>query len=492
MGKSTGFLDYPRAGNPEAPPLARIGNYDEFRGALPQSERLRQAARCMDCGVPFCQSGIQLGRGVSGCPLHNLIPEWNDLLYRGNFRAALERLLLTNSFPEFTGRVCPALCEAACTCSLHGDAVCTKENELAIIEQGFADGLMQPRPPKIRTGKKVAVVGSGPCGLAAASRLNLRGHEVTVFERDSRFGGLLMFGIPNMKLDKAVVERRIGLMQAEGVQFCANADVGGAVSADALLAEYDAVLLACGAKRPRPLAAAGFAGEGAHYAVDFLTAATQSLLDPSGGAPRISAKGKNVVVVGGGDTGNDCVGTCIRQGCKSVLQLEMLPEPPAQRAPDNPWPQYPFVKKTDYGQQEAIALFGRDPRVYCTTVRSLNRDSDGALRSVTTVRLGSEPGADGRAAMQPVPGSEQTIPCELLLVAAGFLGCEPYTPAAFSVGLSPRGTVQTAPDGYGTGVPKLFCAGDMRRGQSLVVWAIAEGRAAAREIDGYLMGYTNL
>ena len=485
MGKPTGFLEYQRKGNPSESPQARIKHYNEFHPRLSRDDRRRQGARCMECGVPFCQSGAVLNGMVSGCPLHNLIPEWNDLVYTGNFTHALERLLKTNNFPEFTGRVCPALCEAACTCGLHGDPVTVKDNELGIIEDAWERGLMSPCPPKARTGKKVAVVGSGPAGLACADQLNHRGHSVTVFEREDRPGGLLMYGIPNMKLEKSVVQRRLDKMTAEGVEFRTGADVGKTLPAQDLLKEFDAVVLCCGAAQPRDLAVPGRELDGVWFAVDFLKETTRALLDSGlaeGTYP--SAKGKHVVIVGGGDTGNDCVGTCIRHGCASVTQLEMMPKAPDQRAKNNPWPEWPRVCKTDYGQEEAIACFGHDPRVYETTVAELMGDKDGKLEAVKTVRLGSD--------HQPIPGTEEVHDCELLLIAAGFLGPQDYVPQVFGLERTPRSCVKTAEGGYATGVPGVFAAGDMRRGQSLVVWAIREGREAAREVDQYLMGYTNL
>ena len=483
MGKPTGFLEYQRRGCPAQPPEERIRHWNEFHPMLPEAERVKQGGRCMECGVPFCQSGVRLAGMFTGCPLHNLIPEWNDLIYSGSPGLAWERLRKTNSFPEFTGRVCPALCEAACTCGLHGDPVTVRDNELAIVEEAWAHGRIIPRPPKVRTGKRVAVVGSGPAGLAAADQLNRRGHTVTVFERENRVGGLLMYGIPNMKLEKRFVQRRADLMAAEGVEFRTSCDVGRD--------GYDAVILCCGAKKARGLPPAEGI-EGVCFAVDFLTSTTRSLLD-SGLAKGtfLDAGGKDVVIVGGGDTGNDCVGAAIRHGCRSVVQLEMLPKPPDVRGEDNPWPQWPRVCKTDYGQEEAAALFGADPRRYQSTVKECRVDESGALCSIVTVRL--EPKEqDGRRIMAEVSGSEEELPCQLLLIAAGFLGPEDYTADAFGVERDSRSNVATAAGGYATGVDKVFAAGDMRRGQSLVVWAIAEGRAAAREVDEYLMGYSGL
>ncbi|MDO4547063.1 MAG: glutamate synthase subunit beta [Clostridia bacterium] len=489
MGKATGFIEYQRAANPSIAPEERINNFCEFHPPLDESARREQAARCMDCGVPFCQSGMNLAGMFTGCPLNNVIPEWNDMLYRGNWSQALSRLLKRSSFPEFTGRVCPALCEAACTCGLNDQPVTVRENELAIIEHAFANGLMTPRIPETRTGRRVAVIGSGPSGLALADRLNRRGHIVTVYEKNDRPGGLLMYGIPNMKLDKSVVDRRIKLMTEEGVTFKTGVDVG-ANMANSIIGDYDAVALCCGAGNPRDLNVKNRDAKGCYFAVDFLTENTKSLLE--GRNPRVSAKGKSVVIVGGGDTGNDCVGTCIRQGCKSVIQLEMMPCPPLERTDGNPWPQWPRILKTDYGQQEAIALYGSDPRIYQTTVTELVKSDKKELSAIKTVKL--EKVIDeksGRANMMPVEGSEETLECQLLLIAAGFLGCQDYAAKAFGVKLNGRQTVETRPGSYATNVEKVFSAGDMRRGQSLVVWAINEGRQAASEIDGYLMGYSN-
>ena len=485
MGKPTGFLEYQRQTNAGEGPLERTAYYREFHVRLDREARRRQGARCMECGVPFCQSGAVLNGMVSGCPLHNLIPEWNDLIYQGNFKRALGRLLKTNNFPEFTGRVCPALCEAACTCGLNGEAVTIKENELGIIEDAWEQGLMAPRPPEVRTGMRVAVVGSGPSGLACAAQLNSRGHSVTVCVRADRPGGLLMYGIPNMKLEKTIVQRRTELMAAEGVVFRTGVDVGRDLDPRALVEEHDAVVLCCGAAKPRDLQVPGREGEGVAFAVDFLGATTRSLLDSGLKDGRyLSARDKDVVIVGGGDTGNDCVGTAIRQGCRSVVQLEMMPKAPDSRSEDDPWPEWPRVCKTDYGQEEAIARFGHDPRIYQTTLTEVLRDESGALTGVKTVKL--------TPSLQQVEGSEEVLPCGLLLIAAGFLGPQDYLPEALGLERTPRSCVQTPAGRYATSVPKVFAAGDMRRGQSLVVWAIQEGRAAAREVDEFLMGYTDL
>ncbi len=493
MGKATGFLEYGRENNASAEPKERIKNYNEFHTPMSKTQRQEQAARCMNCGVPFCQSAMKLGGMVSGCPLHNLIPEWNDEIYNGNWQHALSRLMKTNNFPEFTGRVCPALCEAACSCALYDTAVTVKENELAVIENGFEKGYIAPRVPEVRTEKKVAVIGSGPSGLACADTLNRRGHTVTVYEKADRIGGLLMYGIPNMKLDKSIVERRIDLMRKEGVTFVTNADVGYDVEVKKILSDYDAVVLCCGAGNPRDLKIEGRDTNGVYFAVDFLKSTTKALLDNGLTSDYISAENKNVIIVGGGDTGNDCVATCIRHGCKSVTQLEMMPKLPDTRTAENPWPQYPRVRKTDYGQEEAAAVFGKDPRVYQTTLKKLISDDKGNLCSAVTVSL--EPVKDkktGRTVMQEVQGSEKTVDCDMILIAAGFLGPMPYIAESFGVKTDARSNVSTADGKYATDVDGVFTAGDMHRGQSLVVWAIAEGRAAAKEVDEYLMGYTNL
>ena len=494
MGKPTGFMDYDRCEAASVAPSERIRNFDEFHVFLSKENQRKQAARCMDCGVPFCQAGMEISGMVSGCPLHNLVPEWNDLVYTGNWEQAYNRLRKTNNFPEFTSRVCPALCEKACTCGHWGDPVSVRDNEHGVIETAYENGYAGPKPPKARTGKKVAVIGSGPSGLAAADQLNQRGHEVTVYERDDRIGGLLMYGIPNMKLDKSVIDRKVDVMKAEGVKFVTGVNVGLDVKAADLYKEYDRVILCCGAKNPRDIKAPGRDAEGIYFAVDYLSRNTKSLLDSNlKDGKYISAKGKNVVIIGGGDTGNDCVGTAIRQGAKSVTQLEMMPCPPAVRAADNPWPEWPKVLKTDYGQEEAIAVFGNDPRIYQTTVKEFHKDKKGKLSGITIVSL--EPKKDettGRINMVEVAGSEKKIPAELVLIAAGFLGTEDYVAKAFALELDGRTNVATEKGKYATNVKNVYVAGDMHRGQSLVVWAIREGREVAREVDESLIGYSYL
>lgn len=494
MGKPTGFLEYQKKLSTSIPPLERIKNYDEFHTPLPASEQQIQGARCMACGVPFCQSGIILMGAVSGCPLNNLIPEWNDLIFNEQWDAAIRRLHLTNNFPEFTGRVCPAPCEAACTCGLNGDSISIKENELSIIENAFSNGVVKPNPPSVRTGKSVAVIGSGPAGLAAAAQLNKRGHSVTVYERSDRIGGLLMYGIPNMKLEKHIIDRRVSLMEAEGIKFITNANVGQNVSADDIISSFDAVILACGASNPRDINAPGRDASGIRFAVDFLASTTKSLLDNNlRDGEFISAKDKNVIVIGGGDTGNDCVGTSVRHGCKSIVQLEMMPKPPESRAQNNAWPQWPRILKTDYGQEEAAAVFGNDPRLFETTVKEFIKDQNGSLTSVKTVKVQFVTDENsGRPSLKEVEGSEQILPADLVLIAAGFLGSQSYVTDAFGVDLNERTNVSTMLNSYKTNADKIFAAGDTRRGQSLVVWAIQEGRAAAKEVDTFLMGYSNL
>ena len=490
MGKATGFLDYEREDAKASSPKERIKNFNEFHEHLSEEKQKCQAARCMDCGVPFCQNGKVISGMVSGCPLNNLVPEWNDLLYHGNMEQAYNRLHKTNNFPEFTSRVCPALCEKACTCSLYGDAVSVRDNEYSIIENAYKEGYASAKTPSVRTGKKVAVIGSGPSGLAAADQLNKRGYQVTVFEREDRLGGLLMYGIPNMKLEKHIIDRRIELMEEEGVVFKTNAGIENRKQVQQLYKEFDRVILACGSKKARDIKAPGRDAKGIYFAVDYLTGITKSLLNSQlEDQTFVETKGKNVLVIGGGDTGNDCVGSAIRLGCKSVIQLEMMPEPPHERLDSNPWPEWPRVKKTDYGQNESIAVFGHDPRLYQTTVNEFIKDDKGNVKQVVIVSLESKQ-VEGRMQMVPVKGSEKTLDADIVLIAAGFVGCEDYVAKAFDVKLTPRGNV--ADENYQTNQKQLYVAGDMRRGQSLVVWAIREGREVARAVDEDLMGYSNL
>lgn len=494
MGKPTGFMDYDRKVSKSVKPLERIQHFNEFHIPISIEERKTQGARCMDCGVPFCQSGMILGGMTSGCPLNNLIPEWNDAIYSGNMNQALSRLLKTNNFPEFTGRVCPSPCEPACTCNVTTDPVTIKENELAIIEYAYEHGMVTPRIPRVRTGKKVAIIGSGPSGLAAADQLNQRGHLVTVFERSDRIGGLLMYGIPNMKLEKQIVERKVNLMRREGVNFVTEADIGKNVKAAKLKKEYDCILLACGASNPRDIKVLGREATGIYFAVDYLTSVTKSLLDSNFSDKKyMDAKDKNVLVIGGGDTGNDCVGTAVRQGAKSVLQLEIMPKLPDTRQDNNPWPEWPKVCKTDYGQEEAIAVYGIDPRLYQRTVKEFIADKDGAVTKAKLVQLVRKYHEESKGfLMEEVEGSELEVEVDLVFIAAGFLGTENYITNAFGVEIDERTNVKTRNNQYQTSEPNIFVTGDMHRGQSLVVWAIREGREAAKSVDKYMMGYSNL
>ncbi len=492
MGKPTGFLEYPRELPMAAPPAQRVHNWQEFHEHADEMLLRKQGARCMDCGVPFCHTGTLLEGMASGCPINNLIPEWNDLVYRGLWREALERLHKTNNFPEFTGRVCPAPCEGSCVLGINEDPVTIKSLECAIVDRGFEEGWIQPEPPAKRTGQRVAVVGSGPAGLAAAAQLNRAGHRVTVFERADRIGGLLMYGIPNMKLDKRIVQRRIDVMAAEGVTFVTGTEVGKNYPAERLRRDFDAVVLCGGATRARDLPIEGRNLPGIHLAMDFLHQNTKSLLDSRHEDGKyLSAQHRDVIVIGGGDTGTDCVGTSMRHGCRSLLQFEILPMPPEQRAPDNPWPQWPKVYRLDYGQEEALARFGRDPREYCITTKKFVGDENGHVKELHTMRV--EWSRDnGRVIPKEVSGSERVFPAQLVLLAMGFLGPENQLLDQLGVEKDPRSNAKAEHGKFQTSVPWIFAAGDMRRGQSLVVWAINEGRGAARECDRYLMGTTAL
>ncbi|MFN7948189.1 MAG: glutamate synthase subunit beta [Blastocatellia bacterium] len=493
MGKPTGFLEYTRELPVDRHPAERIHDWNEFHDHFTDAELQQQGARCMDCGVPFCHTGKLISGAASGCPINNLIPEWNDLVYRGQWKEALYRLHSTNNFPEFTGRVCPAPCEGSCVLGISQPPVTIKNIEVSIIERGFEEGWVVAEPPRKRTGKKVAVVGSGPAGLACASQLNRAGHLVTVFERADRIGGLLMYGIPNMKLEKQIVERRLDLMAEEGVKFITRTEVGKNYPTEKLLNEFDAVVLTGGATHARNLEVGGRNLKGVHYAMEFLHANTKSLMDSHlADGHYISAKDKDVIVIGGGDTGTDCVGTSMRHGCRSLVQFEILPKPPIERAANNPWPEWPKIYRLDYGQEEAAAVFGDDPRVYSILTKRIVGDDDDNVKEVHTVDIEWGKGADGRFGMQEVAGTERIWPAQLVLLAMGFLGPEKDGMLAqLGVELDARGNVRIDRNCM-TSRAGVFAAGDMSRGQSLVVWAIHDGRAAARGVDLYLMGETQL
>lgn len=485
MGKPTGFKEFDRKKVPWRLPVVRINDYDEIY-TEPREDQLReQGARCMDCGVPFCQS-------TTGCPIDNLIPEWNDLVYQGRWKEASERLHKTNNFPEFTGRTCPAPCEGSCVLGITNPPVTIKNIENAIVDKAWEMGWIKPTPPKTRTGKKVAVIGSGPSGLSAADQLNKAGHEVTVYERADRIGGLLQYGIPNMKLDKNVVERRVNKMRAEGIKFVTNANVGKDVDAKELMDANDALLLACGSTRPRDLPIPGRDLHGIYPAMEFLTSNTKRVHGDSLNGSFISAEGKDVVVIGGGDTGTDCIGTSIRHGCRQLVNFELLPKPPEERADDNPWPEWPRVFRVDYGHEEARAKFGRDPREYQILSKEFIDDGEGNVSGIRTVRVEWARNATGGWEMSEVAGSEQIIPAQLVLLAMGFVGPEHYLAESLGVATDPRSNFEAKHGEFQTSIPGVFAAGDCRRGQSLVVWAINEGRGAARAIDIFLQGHSYL
>lgn len=489
MGKPTGFMEYKRELPQDRSALKRIKDWNEFHSELPEEKQRNQGARCMDCGIPFCHSGIMINGMASGCPIHNLIPEWNDLIFKGLWKEAWERLIKTNNFPEFTGRVCPAPCEGACTVGINDPQVTIKNNECTLIERAWKEGWVVPQSPLQRTGKKVAVVGSGPAGLACADQLNKAGHWVTVFERADRIGGILMYGIPNMKLDKVVIKRRVDLMSMEGVQFVVSTEIGKDLLVESLTNEFDAIVLCGGATKPRDLLIEGRDVKGIYFAMDFLGKNTKSLLDTHHkDGMFISTNDKDVIIIGGGDTGTDCVGTSIRQGCRSVTQLEIMPQPALERTADNPWPQWPKILKVDYGHEEAIAVFGKDPREYCITAKRFIGDENGQLKEVHTVNVEWKKDASGRFVPVEVIGSEKVWSAQFVFIAMGFIGPEDLLIKELELEQDNRSNIQTGNGTYQTNKEGIFAAGDMRRGQSLVVWAIYEGRGAAQECNEFLMG----
>ncbi len=492
MGKPTGFIEYLRELPLDRPALERIKDWNEFHLHMEVQKLQEQGARCMDCGVPFCHTGTLLSGMASGCPINNLIPEWNDLVYRGLWREALDRLHKTNNFPEFTGRVCPAPCEGSCVLGISSPPVTIKNIECAIIDKGWESGWVEAEPPAVRTGRKVAVVGSGPAGLSAAAQLNRAGHWVTVFERADRVGGLLMYGIPNMKLDKRIVQRRVDLLAKEGVTFLTNTEVGVNYPAKKLLDDFDAVILCTGATKPRDLPIEGRQLKGVHFAMEFLQANTKSVLEQHQSGNYISAGGKNVVVIGGGDTGTDCVGTAMRHQCAGLVQLEILPRPAQERAADNPWPEWPKVYKLDYGQEEAAARFGGDPRVYLTTATEFVGNNHGQVKEVRTIQIEWQKNDKGQYVPKELPGTEKVLRAELVLLAMGFLGPEQQLLEQLEVERDGRSNARAEYGRFATSIKGVFAAGDARRGQSLVVWAFNEGRGAARECDRFLMGRTDL
>ena len=493
MGNPSGFMEHTRELGKDRSPKKRIKDWGEFYKHLPENSLKDQGSRCMDCGVPFCQTGLVLNGMTSGCPINNLIPEWNDLVHLGLWREALERLHKTNNFPEFTGRVCPAPCEGACVLAINEPAVTIKSIECAIIDKGFEQGWVVAEPPKVRTGKKVAVIGSGPAGLACAAQLNKAGHLVTVFERHDRIGGLLMYGIPNPHLDKDIVQRRVDLLAEEGVVYKTNIEIGKDLPGDKLIKDYDAVIICTGATIPRDLPIPGRQLKGIHFAMEFLHTNTKSLLDSNlEDGNYISAKDKDVIVIGGGDTGTDCVATTMRHGCKSLLQFEIMAKPPLERAEDNPWPQWPRVYILDYGQQEAMAIFGDDPRKYQVSTTKFVGDENGNLKELHTVRIKWDTGDNGRLKLVEIPGTKKVFPAQIVLLAMGYLGPEQHLLKDLKVDTDERSNARAEYGKYMTNIEGVFAAGDARRGQSLIVWAINEGREAARECDRYLMGHTNL
>ena len=498
MGKPTGFKEFERQTPADRDPLLRILDWNEFHDHMSDDDLQAQGARCMDCGVPFCHTGELMANMASGCPINNLIPEWNDLVYRGRWKDALDRLHLTNNFPEFTGRVCPAPCEGSCCLGVIEPPVTIKNIECSIVDHGFEQGWIVPEPPEVRTGKKVAVVGSGPAGLACAAQLNKAGHLVTVYERDDRIGGLLMYGIPNMKLDKKeIVERRVRLLEQEGITFVVNTEIGKDIPAGKLKADFDAVVLCTGSTRPRDLPIPGRELNGVHFAMDFLRPNTKSLLDSNlEDGNYISAKDKHVVVIGGGDTGNDCLGTSVRHGCKSIVNFEIVERPGNDRPPNNPWPQWPRIFRVDYGHAEAAAKFGHDPREFCVSTIEFIGDDQGNVKALKACQVDWQKVTEGGPPFTPIPGTEKEYPADLVLLAMGFLGPEGGPAEQLGIDVNEgRGGMswfKAEHEKYTTNVDNVFVAGDCRRGQSLIVWAINEGRGAAREVDRYLTGSSDL
>lgn len=490
MSTPTGFMEYKRELAVDRDPLERIKDWEEFHLHMSEEQLSTQGARCMDCGTPYCHTGIELAGSVSGCPVNNLIPEWNNLIYRGRWKEALDRLHKTNNFPEFTGRVCPAPCEGSCTVGLIGDPVTIKSIEQAIIDKGYEEGWVVPNPPQMRTGKRVAVVGSGPAGLAAAAQLNKAGHTVTVYERADRIGGLLTYGIPTMKLDKGVVQRRVDILEAEGIEFVTNTEIGKDIEGPQLVADFDAVVLCGGATKPREVVIEGRELNGVHLAMDYLNGTIKSYLDSNlEDGNYISAKDKNVIVIGGGDTGTDCVATALRHGCKSVTQFGTVAKAPLERdAVNNPWPQFPHVYTLDYAQEEAKALYGSDPRAFSVLTKKFVGDENGNLKELHTVQIERYIDESGRKIYKEIPGTEKVWPADIVLIAIGFEGPDSTLVDQFKVEQDRRTNIKASYGKYTTNVDKIFAAGDIRRGQSLIVWAINEGREAAREVDKYLMG----
>lgn len=490
MSTPTGFMEFTRQLPADRDPIDRVKDWEEFHLHLSEEELRSQGARCMDCGTPYCHTGMEITGGTSGCPVNNLIPEWNNLVYHNQWKDALERLHKTNNFPEFTGRVCPAPCEGSCTVGLIGSPVTIKNIENSIVEYGFDQGWVKPQPPEKRTGKRVAVVGSGPAGLAAAAQLNKAGHVVTVYERADRIGGLLTYGIPTMKLDKKVVQRRVDLLAAEGVNFVTNTEIGRDIPAQQLVDEYDAVVLCGGATKPREFNIEGRELKGIHYAMDYLNGTIKSYLDSNlEDGNYISAQGQDVIVIGGGDTGTDCVATALRHECSSITQFGTHTKAPLTRdAAANPWPQFPNVYTLDYAHEEAKALYGEDPREFSIMTTKFVGDENGHVKELHTVQIERVVDENGRKFYNPIPGTERVFPAQLVLIAIGFDGPEHTITNQLQLEQDRRSNVKAVKGKYRTNVEKVFAAGDMRRGQSLVVWAINEGREAAREVDKFLMG----